>query len=371
MKNKSEWPLSVSVIAIVIGLVLTLTPSASTTNKQAPKQTTVRQSQTGPAPAYRSPGMKHKVSVTDPEIMRDLEAHGASTVADYGSYKLFDLSNELLEKVAGRASTEVVDENNLLLLNAGAIDTSTSEGQGLRSEKPTAFSGKQMHLIQFAGPIKPEWYSALVATGAKVVTYIPNNAYLVYGTSTNLTAVQTLAASSYVQWDGAYTSAHRVSPRLDQVAAKESATQQRAPLADGSSPKNQLYAIQMTQDKTENAKTLALIDQLKLEPIYRQANVLNYLNVVVALRENDIREVLANRGDVVWIAPWAMPHRMDERQDFIMATGAAPAPGDYFTYLASRHQPPFFNITSAERQPTLTRITPALVSASPANSRMV
>ena len=91
----------------------------------------------------------------------------------------------------------------------------------------------------------------------------------------------------------------------------------------------------MIQDTTENTKTLALIDQLKLEPIYRQANVLNYLNVVVALRVDDVREILAKRGDVVWIAPWAMPHRMDERQDFIIATGAAPVPGDYLAYLVT------------------------------------
>ncbi len=42
-------------------------------------------------------------------------------------------------------------------------------------------AGKQMRLIQFAGPIRPEWYKALVDTGVRIVTYIPNNAYLVYG----------------------------------------------------------------------------------------------------------------------------------------------------------------------------------------------
>ena len=41
MKNKSEWKVSMSVIAMVIGLVLTFTPSASTANNQAPKQNAV------------------------------------------------------------------------------------------------------------------------------------------------------------------------------------------------------------------------------------------------------------------------------------------------------------------------------------------
>ena len=43
-----------------------------------------------------------------------------------------------------------------------------------------------MRLIQFAGPIRPEWYEALVNTDAHIVTYIPSNAYLVYGPAQTL-----------------------------------------------------------------------------------------------------------------------------------------------------------------------------------------
>ena len=46
-----------------------------------------------------------------------------------------------------------------------------------------------MRLIQFAGPIRSEWYQSLVATGARIVTYMPNNAYLVYSNSKSLNAV--------------------------------------------------------------------------------------------------------------------------------------------------------------------------------------
>ena len=74
-------------------------------------------------------------------------------------------------------------------------------------------SGNQMRLIQFKGPIRPEWYQALVSTGVRVVTYIPNNAYLVYGSAERLHAVQQLAASNpAVQWEGEYTAAYRLDP---------------------------------------------------------------------------------------------------------------------------------------------------------------
>ncbi len=87
--------------------------------------------------------------------------------------------------------------NNVVSLNAGAIDTTTADAQANRTASNTR-GGKGMRLIQFAGPIRPEWYQALVATGAHIVTYIPSNSYLVYGTSDRLQNVQNLAANKSI-----------------------------------------------------------------------------------------------------------------------------------------------------------------------------
>ena len=108
-----------------------------------------------------------------------------------------------------------MDDYNKVLLNSGAIDTQTAAAQALRST-PAAGAGKDMRLIQFAGPIRPEWYQALQATGVRIVTYIPNNAYLVYGTPQTLQAVQQLALtnSAIAQWEGAYTAAARLDPAV-------------------------------------------------------------------------------------------------------------------------------------------------------------
>jgi len=304
-----------------------------------------------PVTAYRSPGNRHKVAVTDSFLADSLHQQGARLVADYGSYKLFEVSSAVSGSLDdGKA--QMADENNLVLLNSGTIDTTTPAAQAMRHSSSSS-SGKQMRLIQFAGPIQPAWYEGLVRTGVKIVTYIPNNAYLVYGTSENLNAVQTLARTATVQWDGPYTSVHRLSRSITGKdddkpkgqASKDSATKTRNNTDKTTGPQNtsaksnELFAIQLVADK-DNATTLALIDQLKLEPILRQANVLDYVNIVAALPREAVVNQLAERGDVVSISTWSVPHKMDERQDIIMAGnltgGTTPTPGDYLAYLAGK-----------------------------------
>ena len=191
-----------------------------------------------------------------------------------------------------------------------------------------------MRLVQFVGPIRPEWYKALVATGVHVVTYIPNNSYLVYGTAKTLQAVHNLASDrSSVQWEGEYTAAHRLDPA---VTAAPAQNQSRPNL---SARGNEQFTIQMVNDKAENGATLALIDRLKAEPIIKQESVLGYLNVKVAMPRDAVRQI-ADRGDVVSIQQYVTPVMLCERQDQIMAGKShrqlAHTPGDYLAYLTGK-----------------------------------
>jgi subtilisin-like proprotein convertase family protein len=350
MKKTTRWALVLCIAAIVFMLVWDFTPRASMKgNKEKGKGASVPTPTVAPSTAYRSPGERHKVSISDPQLAESLRQQGGRIVADYGSYKLLEVDTAAANTLLNKNDAQLADENNLVLLNAGAIDTSTPAAQAMRGGGSVG-SGKQMRLIQFAGPIQPAWYEALVKTGVRVVTYIPNNAYLVYGSARNLQAMQSLTANpAVVQWDGAYTSAQRLAPSLTAVASgkdgskavKEGATKNSKVKAQANltAKGNELFAIQLVADKTENATTLALIDRMKLEPVLRQAAVLDYVNVIVALPREAVINELAARGDVVSIAPWSMPHKMDERQDMIIAgnlTGSAPTPGDYLAYLAGK-----------------------------------
>ena len=281
-----------------------------------------------PSVSAQPPGQNHKVSVSDRQLVASLTAQGARIVADYGSYVLLTVNDRVAASLQNNRAAQIVDDYNKVLLNSGAIDTQTAAAQALHGTAMPG-AGKDMRLIQFAGPVRPEWYQALQDTGARIVTYIPNNAYLVYGTSQTLRAVQQLATNpSIAQWEGAYEAAARLDPAV---------TAQTAPAREFLSGKgNEQFAIQLVEDADENAVTLALIDQLKLEPVMSQDSMLGYVNVRVALPRDAVIQQLAQRSDVVSIQRFSTPVPRDERQDVILSgnlNGNVPMMMDYFTYL--------------------------------------
>ena len=279
---------------------------------------------------YQSPGNRHKLLASDPGTASKIESGGGRLIADYSTYKIYEADSALMNSLSGDPQVQLRDEDNVIQLNAGHIDTAKDE---LRANRPDiqSFSGKRMHLIQFAGPIKPEWYKALQDTGVQVVTYIPNNTYLVYGDLRGLRRVRSFAArSNTVQWDGEYKSEFRIDPSVTRTAARAKAAlpTQEAKENDG------YFSIQLVKDEAENAVTLKLIDTLKLEPIKSQAEVLNYVDLVVRMTTDSVTE-LSKRGDVVSIQARPTPVKFDERQDWVLAGNLTSTPGDYLAYLIS------------------------------------
>jgi hypothetical protein len=76
--------------------------------------------------------------------------------------------------------------------------------------------GSGYYLVQFRGPILPEWKEALQKQGAIVFDYIPQFAYIVRMNSAMTARVQSLDS---VRWVGLYQPAFRLSTDLDQVIA--------------------------------------------------------------------------------------------------------------------------------------------------------
>ena len=326
--------LTVTLFLAAIALIV-IPVSAQKPGRQSPKELKPSKVSSRVEPVvnnYRSPGELHKVSVSgNPPMVQTLKAGGGRIIADYGSFVLLEVNEAVAQGLANSETARVVDENNVIQLNAGAIDTRNEKAMASAAVET---SGKQMRLIQFAGPIRPEWYNALVATGVHVVTYIPSNAYLVYGPAKTLQAVHQLASDkSMAQWEGEYTAAYRLDPAV--IAAP--ATDQTRP--NLSSNGNEQFVIQLVDDPDENKTTLALIDRLKLEPIIKEEKSLGYVNVKVALPREAVIHQIAERPDVVSIQQWVTPVMLCERQDQIMAgnlTGNSPTPGDYLAYLTSK-----------------------------------
>ena len=216
-------------------------------------------------------------------------------------------------------------------LNAGAVDTGRTAQKAALRAVAADFTGQRLHLVQFDGPIQPDWVEQLTQDGYRIVDYIPDNAYLVYGGSAALRAVRTKA--QHVQWEGAYLASDKIQPhaRPEAVAARRAATG-----SDG------LFAIQMVLNDAANAETLALVDGLKLAP-FRSRSInqrLQFLNVVVAV-PGDRLDGIAARPDVVSINTYVPPQRCGERQGQIVAgilngDGSQPTGPGYLDWLASK-----------------------------------
>jgi hypothetical protein len=268
----------------------------------------------------------HKVQVRDSASAMLIVSDGGHLLADYGSYQLYQV-DQVRTGLVQSGAVEIRDDWNLIRLNVATIDTSTATVQTARTVVPS-FCGKRMHLVQFVGPIKPAWRDALKQTGAQIVSYIPQNTYLIYGDAPALAKVQGLAGSTTsVQWHGDYLDDYKVHPAARLVDANGNA---RQPFTD-------LFAIQLVEDADANPATLALIDRLKLEPVRRQYRLLHYVNLFVRLRPQDL-PTLAAQPDVVSIQPYGEPRKLDERQDQIVAgnlTGNAPSGPGYLAWLAS------------------------------------
>lgn len=268
----------------------------------------------------------HKVQVRDPSTAAQVANDGGQLLADYGSYRLYQV-DQVRTGLVQSGAAEVRDDCNLVRLNAATIDTSTATVQAAR-QAISPFRGKRMHLVQFVGPIKPEWRDALKQTGAQIVSYIPQNTYLVYGDAPSLSKVQGLANSAAsVQWHGDYLDNYKIHPAARLVDANGNPRQLST----------DLFAIQLVEDTDANPATLALIDRLKLEPVRRQYHMLHYVNLFVRLRPQDLSN-LAAQPDVVSIQPSGEPQKHDERQDQIVAgnlAGNAPSGPGYLAWLAS------------------------------------
>jgi Subtilase family/HYR domain len=334
MSKRIVWSLIVVAVLLLPCLIWSSPQQAASQEpvevRQSPAEVTAEA-------GYLSPGGRHKLRLEDRGLARELTAKGGRLIADYDSYQVVEVDSATAQSYKSRYSAEVKDEYNLILLNAGSIDTTTPQGQELSiaSVGSNESSGRHMHLVQFAGPIKPEWYDALVATGVEVVTYIPNNAYLVYGDSRSLRRIDRLAKNQPVQWQGEYADAYKIDPAIYMTEKRNEDLRLQGKIVVGGA---NLYTVQLFKSSKGISDTASYIDSVKLEEKVRW-DILNYTNITVALQESAVKNI-ASRPDVVFIEPFVMPKKLDERQNMVISgniTSGAPNTGlSWFTYLANK-----------------------------------
>jgi hypothetical protein len=189
---------------------------------------------------------------------------------------------------------------------------------------------KRLALVQMNGVVQPAGFKELRETGLSIICYIPDNAYLVYGDAPSLDRALLLSKNSrFVGWIGDFL------PEYKMAASAKAA---RAAAGTGA---DDLFAVQLVKDPAANGVTLGLISQIGLSPVKRSFSILGYLDLVVRMPPS-LLGLLAERGDVISIQPYAIPRLDDERQDQILAGNLQSANGvtvpngpGYLAWLAS------------------------------------
>ena len=292
---------------------------------------------------YKSSSDRHKIRITDPKVLEMLKARQVRSIGDYGAFAVVEVDTATAEELTGNRQGEWRDDYNVIMLNATLIDTTSDSALKLQEAGAGESSGRRLHLVHFPGPIMPEGYDALLKTGVEIVTYIPNNAYLVYGDRTALRRIRNAArVNGLLQWEAPYGEAMKIDPA---VAAqlepgkgpRDGVTAQESKEPKSELPETNLFAIQLFKD-SENEATLDLINKVKTEEITSEFEILQYHNVIVAVPPETITTI-AKRPDVISIQPYIMPQKRDERQNQIMAgniTGNLPNAADYLAYLTGK-----------------------------------
>jgi Subtilase family len=268
---------------------------------------------------------QHKWRVSDPALARSMIAHGAKWIADYGGFQLLEADDSVSTNfISPRIEQE--DDFDEIKLNVVLLDTRAPLIQALRKSAGN-FPGKHLHLVQFVGPAKPQWRAALMNTGVRIVSYIPETAFLVYGDASSIARMQNWASTNpLVQWDGDYAADYKIHPAARLVDAA----------GNPQTPSTDIFSIQMVDDPPANVSTLTLIGQWQLAAVENEYALLSYRTVIVRLPPAQLPAIAA-QPDVVSIQPYFEPQKLDERQDQIVAgnlSGVSPSGPGYLAWLA-------------------------------------
>lgn len=179
-----------------------------------------------------------------------------------------------------------------LYLHAGTL---APPPLGANRESALAFlkSGEQTVLIQFSGPVQAAWKTAVEREGVRLLRYLPDFGYVARG---NASALRRASGLPFLRWIGPYLPDYRLSPVLPD-----------------SGPTTAVVALESFADPDAvrgSARTLGL-------------EVESAGTSLVRLRGDAERiRVLAEREDVVWIAPVPSLRPLNDRSRVLVGVNA-------------------------------------------------
>lgn len=265
---------------------------------------------------YRSDGPHHVVRV-DAARRAILDDIAVLARHDYEAFSIADVDAADFDVLLARGA-RLEDAQRLLMLNAGIVDTSSADAARLAQAPAIVTAGRSLHLVQFAAPMRAAWHAELVSTGARIVTPLQRDAWLVQADAPARARLQALRGAAHVRAVMPYLAAQRVHPSL---------------AADAGGP----LVVQLVEDAAANAATLERL-RGRARDVPRVGRRAGYVNVQLDAGAGAIA-ALADRGDVVSINPDGPTRPHDERQNRIVTgfvSAGMPVAGDHLGWLAAR-----------------------------------
>lgn len=153
---------------------------------------------------------------------------------DYGSFRLLLIDERAAGGTAGleQLGFSVRDDLNRVYLEGRQLDTRRPEEVESRLEPAlrrdelahARAEGRPvrngLYLVQLVGPVRDEWLADLAAEGLEIVSYIPENAYVVRARGPATAEIALLTGRhDYVQYAGDFHPAYRLSQSLHSALA--------------------------------------------------------------------------------------------------------------------------------------------------------
>lgn len=237
-----------------------------------------------------------------------------------------------------QAQIGAVPNQKMILFKRGAVDTEASTDLDTSKEDQQSMSAmsasgaKQTRVVQFAGPIKRRWVDALRATGAEIVGYVPNNAYIIRGAQRELARVAALDAGKNwddarpVRWMGRLLAVQKLDPEFtDEMLG-----------ATGTSVDAEIELI----DSADSEAAIETINRLASSVNREPRRFLNFVVLSVTVSAERLLEI-AGLDQVLFAGPASEMRLQDERGAQIVAgnlnaDGTQPNGPGYMSWLASK-----------------------------------
>lgn len=217
----------------------------------------------------------------------------------------------------------------------GELDTAAEDSRAAAIElSALSFPARnELRVIQFAGPIKRAWIEQIQAAGVEIISYIPNNAYIVRGATGALRRVARLDAreaaddAQPVRWMGRFQAIHKIDPAYtDEMLAARA----------GVKVDVEIELLDSPDANASIARINSLASSVNLEP----RRFLNYVVLSLTVPAEELINI-AGSEDVLFVGPSFRFATEDERSAQILAANLTPdgtqpnGPG-YRDWLASK-----------------------------------